>query len=89
MDKRLRIITVLRNEYERAVEAYRKASAERAGIDAAANTWEESHPDDGVGGFSQNPYTDTGHAEREHAAKLYAAEMCEAYKFAVDTFIGQ
>ena len=87
-NKQTMIVTLIRCEHEKAVEAYRRASAERAGMDAAAKVWEETHPDDGVGCFSQNPYVNTGHAEREEAASLYAAEVRDAYKFAVDTFIG-
>jgi hypothetical protein len=88
MDKRQRIVAMLRAEYERASEAYRKAHAERVGMDAAANAWDEFNPDDGIGGMSQNPHSSGRWSEREEAAKLYAAQMREAYEFAVDMFIG-
>lgn len=82
------IVSILRAEYERASEAYRKSHAERVGMDAAANAWDEFNPHDGVGGMSQNPHLSCRWSEREEAAKLYASQMREAYEFAVDTFIG-
>ena len=88
MTKQERIVKLLRSEYERAAESYRKAHAERVGMDAAANAWDQFNPDDGVGGMSQNPHSSGRWSEREEAAKLYAAQMREAYEFAVDTFIG-
>lgn len=87
MDKRQRIVNILRAEYERASEAYRKAHAERVGMDAAANAWDKFNPNDGIGGMSQNPHNNIKWSQREEEAKLYAAQMKEAYEFAVDTFI--
>jgi hypothetical protein len=97
MDKRQRIVSILRKEYERAAESYRKAHAERVGMDAAANAWERFNDtgrvpcphDDGVGSISQNPHSGGRWSEREQAAKLYASQMREAYEFVVDTFIGE
>ena len=87
MDKRQIIVAMLRAEYERSAEAYRKSHAERVGMDAAANAWDEFNPDDGIGGMSKNPHGSRRWSEREEEAKLYAAQMREAYEFAVDTFI--
>ena len=88
MDKRQRIISILRAEYERAAKSYRNAHAERVGMDAAANAWDRFNPDDGVGSISQNPHSSGQWSDREQSAKLYASQMREAYEFAVDTFIG-
>ena len=87
LNKKQRIVAILRAEYERASEASRKAHAERVGMDAAANAWDDSNPDNGVGGMSQNPYSSDQWSKREEEAKLYAAQMREAYEFAVDTFL--
>jgi hypothetical protein len=88
MDKRQRIVAILRSEYERSTGEYRKAHAERVGRDAAANAWEKFNPDDGIGGRSQNPHSSSRLTDREEEAKFYAAQMRETYEFAVDTFIG-
>lgn len=85
LNKKQRIVAILRAEYERASEAYQKAHAERVGMDAAANAWDDFHSD-GIG-MSQNPHSSRRWSEREEAAKLYAAQMREAYEFAVDTFL--
>ncbi len=88
MTKQQRIVNMLRVENERAQEAWRHAHAERVGIDAAAIAWDEFNPQDGVGGFSQNPHNTNQASEREERARVYAAEIREAYEFAIDTFIG-
>ena len=82
-----RIVSLVRAEYERASEAYHKAHAERVGMDAAANAWDEFNPEDGVGGMRQNPHAGGRWSEREEAAKLYASRMRQAYELAVDTFV--
>lgn len=87
MNKKQRIVSIIRSEYERASEAYRQAHAERVGMDAAANAWDDFHPQDGVGGFSQNPHVGVQWLKREEAARIYAAQLREAYEFAVDTFL--
>ena len=87
LNKKQRIVAMLRAEYEKASEAFRNAYATRIGMDAAANAWDDSNPDNGVGGMSQNPYSSDQWSKREEAAKLYAAQMREAYEFAVDTFL--
>jgi hypothetical protein len=85
---RQRIVNLVRAEYERAAEAFRHAHAERVGIDAAANAWDDFNKDDGIGCISQNPHNTIAASKREEAAKLYASQMREAYSHAVDTFIG-
>lgn len=87
VSKQERIVALLRVEYHRASEAYRKAHAEHAGAIAAANTWDQHNRDDGVGGVSRNPYNVQTASENDERARVYAAQMREAYEFAVDTFI--
>jgi hypothetical protein len=87
MNAQQRIVSIIRNEYERAVEVHRRAHAERVGIDAAANAWDEFNPGDGVGSFLQNPHNTLRASEREEAAKLYESQMRECYTCAVDTFL--
>lgn len=87
MDKRQRIVELLRAEYHRASEAYRHAHAEHMGQVAAANAWDQLKTDDGVGGFSSNPYNVSVASEKENRARVYAEQMREAYDFAVDTFV--
>ena len=87
MNSKERIVKLIRAEYERASEAYRKAHAERVGMDAAANAWDQFNPDDGVSGFSQNPHNSNRLSQKEETSKVYAHQMREAYEFAVDTFL--
>lgn len=87
MDKRQLIVSLLRAEYHRASEAYRHAHAEHMGQVAAANAWDRLNPDDGVGGFKSNPYNVQNASDKEDRARVYAAQMREAYDFAVDTFV--
>jgi len=87
MDKRERIVSLLRTEYHRASESYRHAHAEHMGQVAAANAWDDLNPNDGVGGFKSNPYNVQLASEKEQRARLYAEQMREAYDFAVDTFV--
>lgn len=87
-DKRQRIVALVRAEYHRASEAYRKAHAEHMGQVAAANAWDDLNPEDGVGGRSSNPYNVSLASEKENRTKVYAEQMREAYDFAVDTFVG-
>lgn len=85
--KQQRIVGMLRAEYERAEAAHRTAYAERVGMDAAANVWDDLNRNDGVGGIRQNPYNTLTASTREESAKLYASQMREAYEYAVDVFI--
>lgn len=89
MDKRQRIVALLRAEYHRASEAYRHSHAEHMGQVAAANAWDQLKPDDGIGGFRSNPYNVSIASEKENQARLYAEQMREAYDFAVDTFVSE
>jgi hypothetical protein len=87
MDKRQLIVSLLRNECDRACAAYRHAHAEHAGTIASANAWDESNKEGGVGGFSQNPYRVSVAAEKDERCRVYYQQIKDAYEFAVDTFL--
>lgn len=89
MSKQQVIVNLLRAEFHRASEAYRHAHAEHMGTVAAANAWDDSNPDDGVGGMSANPYNINAASDKEQRCRLYSDQMREAYEFAVDTFIAK
>jgi hypothetical protein len=86
MNKRQRIIHIIRKEYERAESAYRIAFANRVGVDAACNAWDDFNKDDGVGSISANPHCPQMAQKTEDAARVYAAQMREAYEHVVDVF---
>ena len=81
------IIKTIADKRNQAEECYRKAYAERVGMDAAANAWDDCNQNDGVGGFSTNPYTQRDYTKAEDDAKLAAAKWKEAYELAVAFFI--
>lgn len=87
MTPKQRIVAILREKYNEAETNYRRAHAEHMGQIAAANAWDELNKDDGVGGFSSNPYNITNASNKDTAAELYLSQMREAYNFAVDTFV--
>lgn len=87
MNSKQLIVNIIRREFDMASESYRHAHAERVGIDAAANAWDDFNKNDGIGGFSTNPHNTTLAAIREHTAKVHYENMREAYSCAVDTFI--
>jgi hypothetical protein len=82
-----RIVAILRREYEKANEAYRHAHAEHMGAVASANAWDQCNPEDGVGAFGRNPYNIDAASKRDTDARVYAADMRDAYEHAVDTFV--
>ncbi len=84
-----RIVSLVRQRYEDAVRSARERHAERVGNRAASDVWERENPDDGVGGFSSNPYRGRADslATREERAKETLALWKEAYDLAVDTFL--
>lgn len=87
--KRQLIVSILRNHYEQAATAYRHAHAEHMGMIAAANAWDEANKEDGVGGFSRNPYNISIAANKEEQCRISAANLQGAYEFAVDTFLAE
>lgn len=78
---------LVRQHYERAVEAYRKASADHAGAIAASNVWDDNNPDDGVGGMSSNPYNPDRAGVRELDARAAMEKAKHAYQHTIDTFL--
>lgn len=81
------IINLLRREYEQAEYNHRQAYAERVGMDAAANVWDDFNKENGAGSFSQNPYDSLTYSQKEERAKLAAAKMKAAYELAINTFL--
>jgi hypothetical protein len=57
------------------------------GMIAAANVWDDMNKEDGVGGPSGNPYNVHLASSTDEQARIHAANMKEAYEFAVDTFL--
>lgn len=94
MNAKQRIVSIIRSEYEKAEQAHRMAFAERVGIDAASNAWDDFNKHnnlDGVGCRYDNPHTTQALAaiRREEAAKLHYLHMKDAYQCAVDTFLSE
>lgn len=87
MNKQERIVAIIRREFTIAMDAHYLAYAERAAAIAGANAWDEFHPDDGVGGFSRNPYNLNAADKKENDARIHKDNMRDAYEFAVDTFL--
>lgn len=81
------IVNLVRREYDRALEEYKKAIAERAGCIASANAWNEFNKDDGIGGISMNPYNLNAADQKEERARVFVGQMKQAYELAVDTFL--
>lgn len=77
------IVKIMRREWEVASEMHRTASVKRAAAIASANEWDQYHNRDGVGSFSQNPFTSSlAHvAENETKASNYLADIKRAYDF--------
>lgn len=87
MNSKQLIVNLIRAEYERAIENYRRLYAEYTGILAAYNTWAEFNEDDGVGGMSCNPYNVCNADKKANEARIHQDKMKDAYKLAVDTFL--
>lgn len=87
MSKQKIIVELVRNAYERAVIDSREAHAEKKAAEAGAKEWDRYNPDDGVGGFGQNPYNKPWTLNKDKEASNRMNELREAYNFAVDTFI--
>jgi hypothetical protein len=85
MSARQLIIKLVRTEYEKASNGYREAQATRAGVEAAAQTWERLNSD--CPGVWRNPHNATEASNREQKAKDHYLEMKSAYECAVDTFV--
>lgn len=89
MEPRQLIVKIIREKYERAQEDLKHAHAERVGLDAACNVWDDFNKEDSIGGMSQNPYSSQAHtaALRESQLQTSVAHMKRAYELAVDTFL--
>lgn len=87
MNKQQRIVALVRNAYEQAHERHKHAVAEQAATISGANAWDQYNPDDGIGGFSQNPYNIARMDKRELECRNHLDNMREAYEYAVDTFL--
>jgi len=89
MEPRQLIVKIIREKYEKAQEDFRHAHAERVGLDAACNVWDDLNKEDGIGGISQNPYATQARtaALRESNLQTFVSHMKRAYDCAVDTFL--
>lgn len=77
------IVRVLRKHLEEATKDHMEASVSHFGCIATYNAWDDLNRDL----VGKNPH-DIGRAsEREMRARIYLANMQEAYDFAVDTFL--
>lgn len=81
------IVNVLRCTYEDALKNHMTAVSERAAAIAGANAWDDYHKDDGVGGFSQNPYNLNHVDNKVEQCRVALAHAKQALDLAVDTFL--
>jgi len=83
------IVRLMRDYYEQLNRALLDAHVNRAAAIASANTWDDFNKDDGVGGFSTNPYSGQLNQvdQRVEQARIALAKAKDAYDFAVDTFV--
>ena len=81
------ILKLVRDALFRAMQADRRATADHAAAEAGHKVWDQSNPEDGVGGISGNPYNVVAAENRMQEARANHDTMRTAYGYAVSTFI--
>lgn len=81
------ILKLVNDAFIRAMREDRRATADHAAAEAGHKVWDQSNPEDGVGGISMNPYNVINAETKMQLARAHHNEMREAYVYAVGTFI--
>lgn len=82
------IMNLVTRELERANVAYREAHASVAAAIAGSKVWLEYNQQDGVGGFSLNPWRVEDRQREERRCLEHLEQIKAAHAFALETFLG-
>jgi hypothetical protein len=89
LEKAQWLLRMVREKEREAIRAFCDAEVQRCGNAAAANTWDDNNPHDGVGGMSGNPYAHRADTDnkRSHDATVHLDDARELVDFTINRLL--